>query len=125
VNRQKTAEGLQQLLVLTTSLNEAAISRRGSNLHLEFGEVSPYLLFTSILNSLGEDPLSPLLKIQDMINAWKRLFHVSVITISVNAKKVNYRKIPIPSLIQSWLDLGQKPEDILPQFDGVQWNLVR
>ena len=68
MQRQKIAELLQQFFVLSVTVKKELLYRKDNTLVINLQDVSPFCLFTSILNSLGQDPVSSLSKIQELID---------------------------------------------------------
>lgn len=125
MERQKRAEALQQLLVIAGVFNPHIFFRDDSSLYIQMGDVVPYALLTSTLNSLGKDPLSSLRVIQDLLDSCRKFLGVDSIVFSLNGGKGEYREIEITDAEnQNWLLLGANPSNLLPKFKGVSWCVV-
>lgn len=123
MNRDKLAPNLQQFLSLAANLKkDDAVSRIGDNLVINLQDMSPFSLFTGLLNTLGHDPLLPLGKIQVLINDWRELFGVQSIIFRMDEGEYSLKTFE-PA--QTWLELGKDANHVAPTFHGVQWELLR
>ncbi len=110
--RQHRAVNLQQFFVLSHTLTgtpHGAIVRYSDRLVVKLEDVHPFGFFTSILSALGEDPLSSLSRIQELLNEWRALFGVSVIIFQLHSQATAYQHINIPDMAQPWINLGKQP----------------
>ncbi len=125
--KYQKAQALQQFLVLALATHPELVSRQGDRLIVKLGDVNPYTLFMSVLGSLGDDPLGSFKRFQELINNGRRLFGVPTIIFQISASH-NLQKVDISEMIDStWFEfiLGNLgPRNILPNFDGVEWQTV-
>lgn len=115
---------LSQFFMLSATISPCHVYRQDGNLHVEMGEITPYALFTSILNALGKDPLSSLKRLEELIDNCRQLYEATAIVFHLDLRREQYVEVEIAHLLEeSWLSLGHTPSCTLPKFVGVIWQV--
>ena len=127
MKRYQRATLLQKFLEVIIGLDRNLVSRQGDRLVIQMDTVNPFGLFTSVFNSLGDDPVFMISRVQEIIDGVIALFGVKEIIFCLDSNDVEYVGVEIGGKSdEAWLTLVPgKATSCLPKLKGVVWQLKR
>lgn len=121
MSRQSRASLLSQCFAALLSAG-SLVRRERDHLVVDLGDISPFSLVTSVFNSIGRDPVVPIMDVQDSIHRILDLFNAQGVCVILSISARRYRVAYSPNPEGSWYELGPEPESVLPVLSGVIWR---